>query len=73
MRSSDGVAAVAKDRGVAQAWLYQWVAAFKKQQKGGLSFEEREELAQLRRENRRLKMARDILKKASIVLAVDDS
>ena len=34
----------------------------------GLSFDEREELIRLRRENKRLRQERDVLKKASIIL-----
>ena len=39
---------------------------------GALTTEERQELARLRKENRTLKMERDILKKAAALLAQDN-
>ena len=62
------VAEVARDLGVHETNLHAWVRRAKDQENGGLSFEEREELVRLRRENRRLRMERDVLKKASIIL-----
>lgn len=68
-----GVAQVARDLGVSVQSLHKWVAEAKRETEGGLSFEEREELARLRREVRNLRMERDILKKASILFAKGDS
>jgi len=68
MQGSSSVAAVARDLGVHEKSLYEWVRLAKEESQGGLSFDEREELARLRRENRRLRQERDILKKASMIL-----
>ena len=47
--------------------LYNWVAKHKKQAQGDvLSGDERAELIQLRKDNKRLHMEREILKKASV-------
>ena len=65
------VASVARDLGVHEKSLYEWVRAAKQVANGGLTFDEREELARLRRENRRLRQERDILKKVSVMFAKD--
>ena len=50
--------------------LYNWVAKFKKQNEdSALSKDERAELIKLRKENKRLQMEREILKKASAFFA----
>ncbi|TYL46545.1 transposase [Marinomonas sp. IMCC 4694] len=50
--------------------LYNWVAKFKQQNEDSeLSKDERAELAQLRKDNKRLLMEREILKKASAFFA----
>lgn len=67
------IAAVARDLGISEKSLYQWVSSAKQEAAGGLTFEEREELSRLRREVRRLRQERDILKKASILFAKGDS
>ena len=58
------VARVARDLGVSVETLRAWVkqADVDAGQREGLTTEEREELRQLRRENRLLKMERDVLK-----------
>ena len=66
------VSEVARDLGVHETNLYEWVRRAKEEEDGGLTFEEREELVRLRRENRRLRMERDVLKKASIILGGGD-
>jgi len=71
MRGGVSVASVARDLGVHEKSLYEWVASAKKEADGGLSFSEREELAKLRAEVRRLRMERDILKKTAILFAKD--
>jgi transposase len=53
--------------GVTDKLLYNWVAKHKKQAQGDvLSGDERAELVQLRKDNKRLHMEREILKKASV-------
>lgn len=50
--------------------LYRWKDKFEVQQQGlSLSTDERDELKQLRKENKILKMEKDILKKASAFFA----
>lgn len=49
--------------------LRNWIRAARKQAAGGLSGDERAELARLRREVRRLKEEREILKKATAFFA----
>ncbi len=71
MQGDTTIAAVARDLGVSDKSLYEWVASAKREAQGGLSFEEREELKALRRENKRLRQERDILKKVSIMFAKD--
>lgn len=68
MEGGSSIAAVARDLEVREKSLYEWVKLAKEEAQGGLSFDEREELTRLRRENRRLRQERDILKKASIIL-----
>jgi transposase len=56
--------------GVTDKLLYNWVAKHKKQAQGDvLSGDERAELIQLRKDNKRLHMEREILKKASAFFA----
>lgn len=66
---------VAKDLDLTESALRVWVrqaeAAEGKKAPGGLSQAEREELVQLRRENRQLLMERDFLKKAAAFFAKD--
>lgn len=60
----------AKSLGIASNLLYRWKEQFEEQQNGqGLSEDEREELKRLRRENKSLRMEKDILKKASVFFA----
>jgi transposase len=66
------VAQVARDLDLTQSALGTWVKheqANRTNGKSGLTAAEREELARLRRENRELKMERDILKKAAAFFA----
>ena len=61
--------AVARDLDLTESALRNWVAQARadrtKGQSGGLTTVEREELARLRRENRQLKLERDLLKQAA--------
>jgi len=73
-RSSDQpTAQTARDLGIAEATLYSWVSQAKIDdgQKEGLTSDERTELAQLKRDYRRVKMERDFLKKAAAFFARD--
>ena len=66
------VGGVARELDLTASALSQWVrhaSAERTQGKTGLTKEEREELAQLRKENRELRMERDILKKAAAFFA----
>ena len=59
------VAQVARDLGVSQTVLRRWMKRYGERANGGrLTPEEHEELIHLRRENKRVTMERDILKKA---------
>lgn len=62
---------VARDLGVSVETLRAWVKQDEIDggRRDGLTTEEREELRQLRRENRLLKMERDVLKKAAVFFA----
>jgi len=65
------VARIAKDLGISESGLRRWMAQddVDAGRKEGLSTREREELAQLRRDNRRLEMEIEILKRASAYFA----
>ena len=65
------VAKVAKELGVSESGLRRWMAQddVDAGRKEGLSTKEREELVQLRRDNRRLEMEIEILKRASAYFA----
>jgi len=68
--SGKTVAAMARELGLTQTALRRWVEeAEEAAQPGALKLEERAELAQLRREVTRLRMERDILKKAAAFFA----
>lgn len=69
-------AQVARDLDLAQSVLRGWVKqaqADRSNGKTGLTTEERAELARLRRENRVLRMERDILKKAAAFFAKENT
>ncbi len=61
---------VARDLGLSPTLLAKWVRKFEERGgKSGLSVDERSELEALRKENQRLRMERDFLKKASAYFA----
>ena len=63
---------LAKDLGISDVTLRNWVKQAERDQgkrPDGLSSDEREELARLRRENQTLRMEREILKKAAAFFA----
>ncbi len=69
---SKTVARVARDLDLTESALRKWVEqarADRSDGKTGLTTEERAELARLRKENRELRMERDLLKKATAFFA----
>src|SRR5680860_1054681 len=70
------VATVARELGIVEQTLRNWVRAYRVRQEAGdgaLSETERSELARLRKENSELKMDRAFLKKASLFFAQEAS
>lgn len=69
--------AVARDLDLTESALRGWVARAQadrtKGKSGGLTTAEREELAQLRKENRQLRLERDVLKKATAFFARENA
>ena len=69
--------AVARDLDLTESALRNWVAQARadrtKGKSGGLTSAEREELARLRKENRQLKLERDVLKKAAAFFAKENA
>ena len=66
---------LAKSLGISDVTLRNWLKAAKSDQgerPGGLSQDEREELARLRDENAKLRMEREILRKAAVFFARED-
>jgi len=68
------VAQLAKDLGISESCLRTWMAQadVDEGRREGLTTAEREELAKLRRENRVLKMERDILSRAAAFFATEN-
>lgn len=68
---------IARDMGIHPNTLYRWVKQFSDRQeaafpgKGHMATSEAETIRQLKRENERLKMERDILKKAMAIFSSD--
>jgi transposase len=73
LKEGKRVAQVAHDLGLGQSVLHNWVRQAKVDAghgpAGALTTEERAELARLRKENRELRMDREILKKAAAFFA----
>ncbi len=76
VRSSpdNSVAQIAKELGVSDNSLRNWVKHFEIDQgeRGGITTEEREELRKLRKENKVLRQEREILRKATAFFARED-
>lgn len=68
------VAQVAKDLGISESGLRRWMSLDDVEggRKEGLTKNERDELARLRRDNRRLEMEVEILKRASAYFAKEN-
>jgi len=67
--STESVAAIARDLGITVGTLRRWIDASRPQPDVVLTDDERTELRRLRKENRELKMEREILKKATAFFA----
>ena len=72
-RSGNSIGQMALELGIGESALRRWVAQAKVEAgrgpAGALKRSEREELVELRRENQRLRMEREILKKATAFFA----
>ncbi len=73
LESDSSAASIAEDLGVSVGNLRRWMREYRDQSQSGsvLSKGDTAELARLRRENRKLKAERDILKKATALFAED--
>ena len=76
-QGAKSVAMVARDLDLTETALRRWVEQASvdagRERTGALTTEERVELGQLRRENRTLRMERDILKKATAFFAKEST
>ena len=70
--TGEPVARVARDLGVDEGTLGNWVRGGRVGRAGGLGSDERAELVRLRKENAALRMERDVLKR-SVVLQVSEA
>jgi len=72
--SDESIAQVARDLGVSDQSLRNWIAQDDTDagRKSGLTSDERAEMRELRKENRRLREEREILRKAAAFFAADD-
>jgi len=63
----------AKDLGIGQSTLQKWVGQFKKanQVLAPIDLNQREELKRLQADNHKLRLERDLLKRASVFFATD--
>lgn len=77
LEEGESVSQVARDLDLTTSALRTWVERARadagKEKPGALTTNEREELAKLRKENRQLKMEKEILKKAAAFFARENS
>jgi transposase-like protein len=72
--SEKSIAQVARDLGVSQSTLHQWMQRSQAQGPSSeMSVTERQELVQLRKDNRVLRMERDLLKKWAAFFAKEQT
>ncbi len=69
--SGESMSKIARDLGVRSGLMSSWVQQIEAEQQTGLKTSEQEELARLRRDNDRLRMEVEILKKATAFFARD--
>src|SRR5688572_7496088 len=67
--SDESLQSIARDLGVSAPTLTKWVEASRPKPEVSLTDDERTELKRLRKENRELRMEREILKKATAFFA----
>jgi len=76
-RSGRSIGAISSELGLTETAVRRWVAQAEVDagggQSGALTTSEREELARLRRENRRLQMEHEILRKAAAFFAKESA
>ena len=67
----EGAAPVAKDLGISESWLRNWMAQADADENGGLRLAsaKKKELAELRRKNRLLEQENEILRRAAACFA----
>ena len=67
--STESIAAIARDLGITVGTLRRWIDASRPPSEVSLTENEKSELKRLRKENRELRMEREILKKATAFFA----
>ena len=60
---------VAKELGIGQSTLDKWLKEYRTSVSNGLTVDEKSELKRLRKENRELKLEKELLKKATVYFA----
>ena len=74
LESGDSVSQIAKDLDISPGNLRRWIREFRDKGDGEmLSRDDAAELSRLRRENKKLRAQRDILKKATALFAEDSN
>lgn len=70
LESNQSIIRVARELGIAKATIYNWIRAQEPKEDRNVSKEtEKEELERLRKDNKRLRMEQEILKKATAFFA----
>jgi transposase len=70
---SKSIPQVARELDLTESALRNWVEQARNEKQGGLTADERQELIRLRKENKRLEMEREILKKAAAFFVKESS